>query len=69
MALLTCRRCGLEIELRGSFLRNRNCPRCLADNATATPMTLSSAPVVDWGSTLEQRYPDGHDAIGAKPAR
>lgn len=51
MSLLTCRCCGFEREIRGSFLRIENCPRCLARDAIVTPMTLSSGPIIRRGSS------------------
>lgn len=53
MTYLNCGRCGLEIKVQADVLQIANCPRCLARNATVTPLTPSPKRVVaasGWGT-------------------
>lgn len=61
MAFLSCGRCGLEIKIQAEYLRIDNCPRCLARNATVTPLALSPNGVIaagGWGSRPADHHTD-----------
>ena len=58
--MLTCRRCGLELETAGPVLRTRACPRCEARGATVAPMTLSSGPLAMDRSQFRAAQGDRH---------
>jgi hypothetical protein len=54
MEYLKCVRCGLEIRPRPARVQIENCPRCLARNATMSPMVLAAqplSPAVGWGDS------------------
>lgn len=68
MAYLNCGRCGLEIKIQAAYLRIENCPRCLARDATLTPMTLSSSGVTHaggWGRPSQDVSDAGEQVVGA----
>lgn len=44
MSYMNCRRCGLGVQLRASFLTLEHCPRCLVRAGMAVPMELSDGP-------------------------
>lgn len=53
MTYLNCGRCGLEIKIEVEYLKIAICPRCLARDATVTPLTPSPNRVVTaggWGT-------------------
>jgi hypothetical protein len=44
VALLSCPRCGLSIELKQRWLAVKHCPRCVARGRTAVEMVNSELP-------------------------
>lgn len=62
MPYLNCPKCGLSVHIRNAELWISNCPRCLARQRRASPMTLEDEPL----RMISRRLPVPVRAVSAQ---